>query len=162
MDLKKIVENTLMEQPLMGDSLNVIKNQLLQTELFSGCSELIIVDQPTFIVNGENLTAQTRKYVEGSKFCGKCFLYSIGLTPEMYDPNSIDKPVKDGVSITPIVYDLTTFEPKKHIKISINVESEDNTKKNLMELFEKVLDSPHEYEIKGFRGLLIRGVFDVI
>jgi hypothetical protein len=87
----------------------------------------------------------------------------------MYNPDTIHKPVKDGAAITPTLYDIKTFEPKKKILLEFSPEmvqdqqmanGEAILRQELHDLLDKVLDNPQDYQIKGERGLLIRGLFE--
>ena len=86
----------------------------------------------------------------------------------MYNPDTLHSPVKDGAAITPTLYDTKTFEPKKKIVLEFKPERvqdgitnhEAVIRQELHDLLDKVLDNPEEYQIKGERGLLIRGIFE--
>ena len=83
----------------------------------------------------------------------------------MYEPSKVLIPVKDGASISPILYDPSTFEPSKKIVLTFSPEGQmdDETKKQeIRDLLNKVLDNQEEYKTKGTRGVLIRGVFEQI
>ena len=131
-----------------------------------------IVHYPTFKVDDDKvLTTQTFKYEEGMKFKGKCYLYSITLTPEMYDPIKAFEPVKNGASISPAIYNPNTFEPTKHILLTwspemaqdLSVTKDETTLRNdIHKLLDDVLDNPEEYRMKGTRHVLIRGIFEVV
>lgn len=149
--------------------LSVIKEKLLECEEFSEVTELEFVSTPVISVDGNPLVAQSLKINDGTKIKGKCYLLSVMYTPEMYDPKSINEPVKDGASITPTLYNPQTFEPNKKIVLSFSPErpanemaSEELLRQELHDLLDKVLDSPEEYKVKGIRGILIRGVFETI
>lgn len=152
--------------------LEEVKDELLKFDVFSECDDLEIVHYPTFIVgNDKVLTTQTFKYEEGMKFKGKCYLYSITLTPEMYDPIKAFEPVKNGASISPAIYNPNTFEPTKHILLTwspemaqdLSVTKDETTLRNdIHKLLDDVLDNPEEYRMKGTRHVLIRGIFEVV
>jgi hypothetical protein len=88
------------------------------------------------------------------------YIYKVQFTPVMYDPTAYVKPVKDGCSMTPVVYDTTTFEPIKHIMLSWSPEGCDNNDKlmkfELMYKLFNILENPEDYMQKGYRGALIR------
>jgi hypothetical protein len=164
-------ENELDEMLINDLSLNSkvlegIKDELLKLDVFSECDDLEIVHYPTFkLENGKSFTVSSFKYEEGMKVKGKCYLYAIYLTPEMYDPSKILNPVKDGASISPVVYNPETFEPLKKIVLTFSPEgqtTDEIRKQELRDLLDKVLENPKEYESKGTRGVLIRGVFEVV
>ena len=151
--------------------LEEVKDELLKFDVFSECDDLEIVHFPTFKVGEDKtLTAQTFKYQEGMKFKGKCYLYNISLTPELYDPSKMLEPVKNGAAISPTIYNPKTFEPTKHILLTwspemaqdLSVTKDETTLRNdIHKLLDDVLDNPEEYRMKGTRYITIRGVFEV-
>ena len=109
----------IINETIYGEDLEQFKERILQTEEFSECKELIIMKHPIIAVeNGKTVHNLTYKHQEGQKFKGKCYLLSLALTPEMFDPNSLHTPVKDGALITPTLYDTTTFLPTKKIVLT--------------------------------------------
>ena len=156
---------------LNSKELEEVKDELLKFDVFSECDDLEIVHYPTFKVGDDKvLSVQTYKYKEGMKFKGKGYLYSISLTPELYDPSKMLEPVKNGASISPTVYDPMTFEPRKHILLTwspemaqdLSVTKDETTLRNdIHKLLDDVLDNPEEYRMKGTRYITIRGVFEV-
>ena len=151
--------------------LEEVKDELLKFDAFSECDDLEIVHFPTFkLEDGKTLTMQTYKYSEGIKFKGKCYLYSISLTPELYDPSKMLEPIKNGAAISPAIYNPMTFEPTKHILLTwspemaqdLSVTKDETTLRNdIHKLLDDVLDNPEEYRMKGTRYITIRGVFEV-
>ena len=151
--------------------LEEVKDELLKFDVFSECDDLEIVHYPTFKVGEDKaLTTQTFKYKEGMKFKGKGYLYSISLTPELYDPSKMLEPVKNGAAISPTIYNPKTFEPTKHILLTwspemaqdLSVTKDETTLRNdIHKLLDDVLDNPEEYRMKGTRHIMIRGVFEV-
>jgi hypothetical protein len=161
-----------MDPILNSKVLEEVKDELLKLDVFSECNDLEIVHIPTFVLeDGKPVLAQSFKYKEGMKIKGKCYLYSISLTPEMYDPIKAFEPVKNGASISPTVYDPMTFEPRKHILLTWSPEmaqdlkgtnDEKTLRNDIHKLLDDVLDNPEEYRTKGTRHVLIRGVFEVV
>lgn len=152
--------------------LEEVKDELLKFDVFSECDDLEIVHFPTFKVGEDKvLTAQTYKYKEGIKFKGKGYLYSISLTPELYDPSKMFEPVKNGAAISPAIYNPMTFEPTKHILLTwspemaqdLSITKDETTLRNdIHKLLDDVLDNPEEYRMKGTRHIMIRGIFEVV
>ena len=152
--------------------LEEVKDELLKFDVFSECDDLEIVHFPTFKVGDDKvLTVQTYKYKEGMKFKGKGYLYSISLTPELYDPSKMLEPVKNGAAISPTIYNPKTFEPTKHILLTwspemaqdLSVTKDETTLRNdIHKLLDDVLDNPEEYRMKGTRHIMIRGVFEIV
>jgi hypothetical protein len=161
-----------MDPILNSKVLEEVKDELLKLDVFSECDDLEIVHIPTFVLeDGKPVSAQNFKYKEGMKIKGKCYLYSISLTPEMYDPIKAFEPVKNGASISRTVYDPMTFEPRKHILLTWSPEmaqdlrgsnDEKTLRNDIHKLLDDVLDNPEEYRTKGTKHVLIRGVFEVV
>ena len=157
---------------LNSKELEEVKDELLKFDVFSECDDLEIVHYPTFKVGDDKvLTTQTYKYKEGMKFKGKGYLYSISLTPELYDPSKMLEPVKNGAGISPAIYNPMTFEPTKHILLTwspemaqdLSVTKDETTLRNdIHKLLDDVLDNPEEYRMKGTRHIMMRGIFEVV
>lgn len=183
MKLEEFVTKIYNERPELGMTPNFdpilnskileeVKDELLKFDVFSECDDLEIVHFPTFKVDeNKTLTAQTYKYKEGIKFKGKCYLYNISLTPELYDPSKMLEPVKNGAAISPAIYNPMTFEPTKHILLTwspemaqdLSVTKDETTLRNdIHKLLDDVLDNPEEYRMKGTRHIMIRGVFEIV
>ena len=107
------------ENVIYGGNLDKYKHLIKECDEFAKCDSLDILTMP--LVKGKNdeiYTSQTIKISDLMEFKGKCYLLSLGLSPKMYDPTLMLKPVKHGAAIGPTVYDPLTFEPKKHILLS--------------------------------------------
>lgn len=153
------------------DNLSQYKERILQCEEFSECTELNFMNMPTILSNDDlPLKADTYKLVlvEGQKFKGVCYLLSLALTPEVFNPDTLHTPVKDGACITPTVYNPETFKPLKKIVLEYSperaqdglVDGEYELKMEMKDLLDKVLDNPYDYQVKGERGVIVRGVFE--
>ena len=183
MKLKEFVEivqvthpddNLLTDNQMYGKNLEKYKEIILKTDEFKECESLDILEHPlSKDKNGKILTPYTVKLSDVMKFKGRCYLLSLTLTPEMYDPTLMLKPVKDGAAIGPTVYDPITFEPKRQILLTYNpsvhfnfdnkFEPTEEFKRNeIHQLLDKVLDNFDEYKIKGVREVLVRGLFEVV
>jgi hypothetical protein len=175
----------LTDSTIYGEELEPYIDRIKQCEEFSECDEIVIMKYPVTIDEEKNkIQNKTYKVVPQQKFKGKCYLLSLALTPEMFDPHKIHTPVLDGACITPTLYDPTTFEPKKKIVLefspefaqdqyiyglgspSMIEEAEKNgetiIRKQLHETLDKILDSPENYQVKGERGVIVRGTFEVV
>jgi len=167
-----INETFVDETCLYGNELDKYKNIIKECDEFAKCDSLDILTMP--LVKGKNdkvYTTQTIKLSDLMEFKGKCYLLSLALTPEMYDPNQLLRPVKNGAAMGPTIYDPSTFEPRKHILLTWSPEmaqdvsgaNYDSTLRNdIYKLLDDVLNNPDEYKTKGFRGVLIRGLFEVV
>lgn len=151
------------------DNLEQYKDRILQCDEFSECTELNFMNMPMILSNDDTpLKAESYKLVEGQKFKGVCYLLSLALTPEVFNPDTIHTPVKDGACITPLVYNPETFKPLRKIVLEYNperaqdgiVDGDYELKMEMKDLLDKVLDNPYDYQVKGERGVLVRGVFE--
>jgi len=180
MKLKELLEEILLNNPmtdddfgfdgstLYGKQLKPYKEKILQCEEFSECSELHFMEIPMILSqNDEPIKPMSYKLLPGQKFKGVCYLLSLNLSPEMFDPNTLYTPVKDGACITPLVYNPETFTPIRKIVLEYSPEraqdglvDEHDVKMEIRSLLDKVLDSPDDYKVKGERGVIVRGVFE--
>ena len=156
-----------------GNELDKYEKIIKECDEFAKCDSLDILTMP--LVKGKYpdkiYTTNTIKLSDLMEFKGRCYLLSLGLTPEMYDPNQLIKPVKNGAAIGPTIYDPSTFEPRKHILLTWSPEmaqdmsgtnNELTLRNDIHKLLDDVLDNPDEYKTKSFRGILVRGLFEVI
>lgn len=169
----KLTESFVDETCLYGNELDKYKNIIKECDEFAKCDSLDILTMP-FVkgkYDGKIYTSNTIKLSDLMEFKGRCYLLSLGLTPEMYDPNQLLKPVKNGAAIGPTIYDPTDFTPRKHISLTwspemvqdiLNIDTEQEQRQILHNLLNDVLDNPEEYKTKGIRGVLVRGLFEVI
>jgi hypothetical protein len=114
-----INETFVDETCLYGNELVKYKDTIKECDELVKCDSLEILTMP--LVKGKNdkiYTTETIKLSDLMEFKGRCYLLSLSLTPEMYDPNQLIKPVKNGAAIGPVMYDPITFEPKKHILLT--------------------------------------------
>ncbi len=165
-------KSTFADYLLMWDRLKEKKDLILQCDEFAECTELIVVDTPSFLTKEDKpAISQTVRLEDNQEFCGVCYLYSISLTPEIYDPSTMIVAVKDGCGIGPSVYNPITFIPKKHILLEFSPEAlqdasmdgaEQILREDLHKLLDKVLDNPEEYRMKGKRYITVRGLFETI
>lgn len=175
--LEEIFENNPPQKDKFGLSENTLyggikleeyKDRILQCEEFSECTELFFLDTPVVQTNGEPMTVQSFNVVEGQKFKGKCYLLSLMLTPELYNPNSILNSVKDSACISRTIYNPETFEPFKKIVLEFSPERKQDgitnheavIRQELHDLLDKVLDNPEDYQVKGFKRVMVRGIFE--
>ena len=177
MKLKELLTNTFGEKSITDYpndqfrklELESLKEELLKCDEFSECEGIEFMEFPVQLIEGKSYTAQTMKLGDNTKFDGKVFLYNLSFTPEMFDPNSLHTPVKDGALITPTLYDTKTFLPTKKIVLTWSPEmaqdllvpnnNEVTLKNDIRKLLDDVLENPEEYRVKGERGILVRGVF---
>lgn len=160
------------ETCLYGNELDKYKNIIKECDEFAKCDSLDILTMPLVKGNDDKIySAITVKLSDLMEFKGKCYLLSLALTPEMYDPNQLLKPVKNGAAIGPVMYDPMSFEPRKHILLTWSPEMaqdvsganhEFTLRNDIHKLLDDVLDNPEEYKTKGFRGIMVRGLFEVI
>ena len=89
------------------------------------------------------------------------YIYKVMFSPVMYDPTEYVKPVKNGCSITPVGYNPTNFEPRKHIMLSWcpGDDYDDDLKQMKFELIDRlvhILENPEEYMQTGYRAAMLR------
>lgn len=151
--------------------LEPLKEELLKCEEFMFCDDIIFMDLPTQIIEDTTYTSQTFKLYDDTKFKGKVYLYNLSLTPEVYDPNLLLNPVKNGAAIGPTIYDPIEFTPRKHILLTwnpemaqdmIGVNKELTFKNDIHKLLDDVLENPEEYKVKGEKKILLRGVCETV
>lgn len=175
----------LTDNTIYGEDLEPYVDRIKQCEEFSECDEIIVMKYPVTIDGqGNNVSTRTYKVVPKQKFKGKCYLLSLALTPEMYDPKKIHEPVLDGACITPTLYDPETFIPRKKIVLEFSPEAaqdssiydygnpsmindlennnEDQLRRKLHETLDKIFDNPEMYQVKGEKGVMVRGAFEVV
>ena len=171
---KEDVLNTLTGSvgALYGAELEKYKKIIKECDEFAKCDSLDILTMP--LVKGENdkiYTTETINLSDLMEFKGRCYLLSLSLTPEMYDPNQLVKTVKNGAAISPTLYDPMTFEPRKHIILTwspemaqdmVGMNNESTLRNDIHKLLDDVLNNPEEYKTKGTRHVLVRGLFEVV
>jgi hypothetical protein len=161
--------NNLPDFAIYGEYLERYKDDLLKCEEFSEVLDITFVKTPRIEGNVEPTEVKTYLVKDGMKLRGNVVLYSIFLTPEIYDPSECYKSVKDGASLSGLIYDEENFTPYKKITLNFSPESDPylslvdgmtQLREQLHETLDKVLDNPNEYQVKGYRGIMIRGLFD--
>jgi len=167
-----LTESFVDETSLYGGELVKYKDTIKECDEFAKCDSLEILTIPLVKNgNGKILTPQTIKLSDLMEFKGKCYLLSLALTPEMYDPSQLLKPVKNGAAMGPTIYDSLTFMPRKHILLTWSPEmvqdvsgtnDELTLRNDIHKLLDDVLDNPEEYKTKGTRHVLVRGLFEVV
>lgn len=152
----------------------IIKDGLLKCEEFENTKELIIMDAPSIEIEVEN--GKTKKndsatmlLMEGIKFKEKVYLYSISLTPTIWEVEDYMKPVKDDVCVTPPICDPIYFTPRRGVTVFFSPEAlqdssaagafeEESFRDALIEKFKKALNNPKEYTPKEKKVVMIRGL----
>ncbi len=108
------------------------------------------------------------KLCDNTKFKKRVYLYTLELSPEIYNPNILHKPVKNGASISPVIYSPEDFTPYKSITIQFSPEAMqdaqllvgESIEDQLHKILQDILDNPKDYTPKGDRAVMIRGVFE--
>lgn len=154
------------------EHLELYKSILMQCDEFKDVKKFEILKLPVVSDDfGKAYTTSTIKLSDDMWFSGRLYLYSISLSPEMYAPHTLGEPVKDGASISPTIYDPFNFTPLKRITLTLNPEiAQDLTRpydtksfeyrQHLHSILDDVIDHPEEYRQKGFRSIMIRGIFE--
>lgn len=158
-------ENGYSDYVLMGQYLQLYREEILKTDEFKNIDELILLDAPISNVGDRFMTAESYMINRNSKFEGKCYLYSINLTPTVTADSDVTDYFVDGGSITPVSYDENDFSPYQIIglKFSLgNITKQTSlfeTRSQLHNLLDRILDDPYKYQIPGKRNVYVRGVF---
>ena len=169
------------EKYWLGGSIlknDIIGKLLFSCEEFSEVESIEIVDNPAFPLDGNAILTDTITLSEDTKFKGKIYIYSIQLSHENFDMNSLMDDSMDNILLTPCIYNPQTFTPKKGITLFFSPEAAqdmsvpvciytnngykidvDRFKENMHKLLDKALQNPEEYKAKGFRKIMIRGYF---
>ena len=162
---------------------NLIKEQLRQVEdallEHFGFSRIEWMDLPAGLIT-DSLGVE-RAIVAKTRLVGDtptddlkgrtCYLYQVMYTPVIYDPSTIKVPVKDGMVMSPMLYDPTSFEPNRSLTIHWHPEdlyhdkdiqpiTWEDEKAYIREKLEILLANPDEYKPKGKRGLMLRFALD--
>ncbi len=142
--------------------LELLKDELQKCDEFKNARLLIAHTPVVKDVDDESEVVNMANYLlhDETIFSGKCYLYSINLTPEMFNPADIHKVVKDGCLITPTMYNPANFRPYKQILLNYTMEMLDGSQPSreiLHAKLDEILDNPTEYQMKGERGIMIRG-----
>ena len=91
-----INEQFVDETSLYGGELVKYTNTIKECDEFEKCDSLDILTMPLVKqINGKILTPQMIKLSDLTEFKGKCYLLSLAITPEMYDPSQLLRPVKN-------------------------------------------------------------------
>lgn len=185
LEKSKFKSLTSLNQVIYGEELYPYLEEIKNCEEFINCDELHILKTPvTLDGNGNSIISKNYKLVDEQSFKGKCYLLSLSLIPEMYDPKKIMEPVMDDAVLTPAIYNPLNFEPKKKIIIEFNPEMlqdqslylignpsmiedaekevKNNLRKKLHETLDKILDNPENYHPKVDKSVMVRGMFEII
>lgn len=159
------------DHPYRRAELEPIKEQILSCDEFFECQNIDFIDFPVVETpDGQTFTAQTVKLDNNMRFIEDAIIYSISLTPEMYNPNNILRPVKNGAAISQTIYDPMDFTPRKQILLTwipemaqdlYGLNTEQEQRQNIHELLDDILNNPEEYKVRGDRGVLLRGMFKI-
>ncbi|CAB4143292.1 hypothetical protein UFOVP449_151 [uncultured Caudovirales phage] len=153
---------------LSAEQLTKVQDILKQ---YYGFKQIVWVDLPTFVaedattcvVKPHRITDELEP-VDTYKDA-VAYFYSIVFTPKMYKPEEIYQPVKDGCVLSPIIYDPTTFLPKRSITIEwcpefpVDLENPmtwEDEKKMIHDKLEMVLENAEDYMPAGYIGGILR------
>ena len=181
MTLLEVIKNEFAEDIERGktkfgyNDLNKIYYKLQNCDEFYEC-HLILNEVPYVPKTNGDITVKmvnTHALYEGNKYTGATYLNDISLTPTMYDPSEIGKEVLDGCSISPVMFKPENFMPFRKITLNYELEqtklldgrfqerlSENEMREKLHRRLDSLLDNNKKYESKGFRRIMLRGVFN--
>jgi len=141
-----------------------LQQQLLKCDEFKNTNNLVILDVPErpLLEGGTTITVPVL-LGEDYKFAETVYLYAISLTPPIYDPEVVNKSVKDGIVISPTLYNIETFIPYKSLKIEWCPEhsldrsiTDADFQAEFLERIKEALDNPKEYTPISERRIFIR------
>jgi hypothetical protein len=150
---------------LTSPELNPIKEEILKCDEFKDVTELIIIDELIFVDDDNTpLKVGVMKLGDDFKgFKGKLYLHGIFFTPESFDPKIMNgpfKPIKNNAWLSPVVHDPFNLTPYRLLKIEFKAEKLVHNRKELHHLLDDILNNPEDYQMKGTRDVMIRGIFD--
>lgn len=159
---------------LRGESLKTLVPELLKTDEFKDVKKLNIVDYPHWVGNqeteefqpdGVGILIHSYKFGYTSFFSSIVNLYSITLSPKVYDPNELNKLGK-GVWVMPLIAEEPDLEPIRQIRINYSpklvqdlknakiADGEAKMKELIFEQLEKALKGPPNIPSK--RAIIFR------
>lgn len=153
---------------LHGKPLKLFKDKILECDEFKTCTKLNIVDLPAFLDNEEqSRVVSSMKIGDNINYdIGECYLYSINLTPEIFDLSKHVVIINNKGGITPIIYDPISFNPRRLLVLNSRVDLDDlleNKTEFVRELLHKnldeMLDNPEQHLFKGDKYVIVRGYF---
>lgn len=146
-----------------------IQKRLLECDEFKNTKKIVVIDFPTAPnADGVPKTVMSHMLFEEIEFSEVVYLYTISLTPKIYDIEDFRKPVKDDVVITPLVCDPNDFTPKKSITVFWSPEKQqdfqaaydknerDFLQEQIVDKIKKAFENPSEYEAVGKRRVMLR------
>jgi hypothetical protein len=146
------------EYTISSPLLKIIEENLVLCDEFLNVNSLSILDEP--MDGGKQCV--TAKLPDDYVFSGDVKIYSIGLTPPIYNPDEYMKPVKNGCVITPLICDMETFIPKRKLIMDLSVsnnKSLNQIREDLHSLIDDIINNTKDYHSKETRGILIRGIW---
>jgi len=172
--LDKVIEPHFRNDKMIPKYLKLYKDQLLKCEEFKDIDDLIIIDEPDFTLGDGDLDESfNSKYIKldsDIKLKGTVYLYGISLTPELFNPCLHLTQFKENALVTPTMYDPKNLTPYQYFMIKwspefaqdmIGTGQEPDLRKILHDKLDELIDNQEKYRIKGERGVMIRGVFDI-
>lgn len=162
------ITNDIVDYCISGENLKKYKEELLKCDEFKYVFDIEFVNYPAIERNNKSLLMPSVAVSEGLELKGNIILYSIQLTPEMYDRESCQLTnIINEISISPTFYNPENLKPIKSIIINLNPENHKDEslldkldeRKRLHDLLDTALDNPKDYEIKGQRNIILRGIF---
>ena len=158
--------------PAFGiDNLTDEQRTQVEEELIKhfGFERIVWMDLPAGLTeDGKAIVAKSIKIhdTDNPKYAGKVgYLYTVWFTPKMYNTEEIYQPVKDGCVLSPVIYNPTTFLPKRSITIEwcpefpVDLENPmtwEDEKKMIHDKLEMVLENAEDYIPAGYRGGILR------
>lgn len=138
--------------------LEVLKPLLEQCDEFKTLDDLEIIRTSTFFNTQTQTPHPVSNYKVGDtcKFFRNLYLYQIYQSPGVIPQNKLNTPIKDGMSISPLIYSKNDLEPYKTIRVRFNPSVENRF--DITQKIYKLLNNPQDYEIPMEHSLIVQGV----
>lgn len=163
MKIKDLMNDIFTQDMLNGNGdltlypkdLEKIKDQIIKLDEFKDVSELVVLEIPYVEdMEGNPVESISVNLDDSVKFSDKLYIYSISLSPEIFDTSKLNQLVKDGASLSPLIYDPITYTPTRRITMEFSVEKE--SFKILHDTLDDIFKNPNDYKIKGDRSVIVR------
>lgn len=163
-----IFESVINSKPVQSGTLDKgilddIKSKLSLCDELKNVTEFDIIDLP-FLNDDRNevIESQTLTLTDNMEFSGRCYIHSIHRNVNWSDRKLYD-PVKNGASITPILFNSELFTPYRRICVEFSPTgsgSLEDKKNELIQTFKDVLENPSDYLYEPDVTYTIRGIFE--
>ncbi len=155
-----------------SDEITPISHRIKECVEFSDVDEIHLLTTPIIHnINGESKTPSTYILKGGEKFKGRAYILSIELSQEVFRDKNLHDEVKDGISVSPDLFDPNNYKPTKKILLEYNpnkykdnelVSNENLIRQELHDKLDEALNNSNKYVNRGERSIIVRGYFEEI